>query len=305
MSEPQIGIFALGDASQSFLEFVLRSEGAASQAVEAVANLNDLRKTIQEVNLVVGFRPELWRQVVPRDAPSDAQSFSVDLVGPDGYRVPATQADIVIWLAAASYDTVFDFAVKVVQRLSSVATLAREVIGWAYRRNRDLTGFEDGTENPALPSAFDIVYIPEGEPGAGGSILLLQQWKHLTDQWMALDIAVQEKVIGRTKPDSIEFPEDRLPADSHVARTTLVENGQELDIFRRNTPYGSVSDHGTLFVGFAKQQHRLQRMLERMAGIPDGIRDALTRYTVPLTGSYYFIPALSTLATLASPTQES
>ena len=91
-----------------------------------------------------------------------------------------------------------------------------------------------------------------------------------------------------------------MPADSHVTRTTLDEGGDELKIFRRNTPYGGIGEHGTIFVGFAKDQHRLMHMLERMAGIGDGVRDALTRYTRPLTGSYYFIPALSTLSRFAN-----
>jgi porphyrinogen peroxidase len=301
MSEPQFGIFALGDPSHSFMEFMLHPDASPSNAVRAIADLHNPRKTIEGVNLVVGFRPELWRKVVPADTPADAKSFDQDLVGPDGYTMPATQADIFVWLAGAAYDNVFDVATTIVQPLISFSTLVREIAGWVYQTNRDLTGFQDGTENPDLVAAPDVVLIPEGNPGAGGSILLLQQWKHHTDMWRELPITSQERVIGRTKADSVEFPEDRMPKDSHVSRTTLVENGQELKIFRRNTPYGRVGDHGTMFIGFAKRQHRLQGMLERMAGIGDHVRDALTLYTVPLTGSYYFIPALSTLATLASP----
>ena len=43
------------------------------------------------------------------------------------------------------------------------------------------------------------------------------------------------QAVGRTKADSIE--RDDKPADSQVARTVVEENGAELDIFRRNTPY--------------------------------------------------------------------
>ncbi len=301
MSTPQAGIFALGDPSHSFMELTLHSDASASNAVRAVADLHDPRKTIEGVNLVVGFRPELWRKVAPGDTPADTKGFDQAIVGFDGYTMPATQADIFLWIAGAAYDNVFDVGTAIVQRLGLFSTLVREVTGWTYQHNRDLTGFQDGTENPDLVAAPDVVLIPEGEPGAGGSIVLVQQWKHKSEIWFALEVSEQERVIGRTKADSIEFPEDRMPADSHVTRTTLVENGEELKIFRRNMPYGGVGDHGTVFVGFAKQQHRLQRMLERMAGIGDGVRDGLTLYTVPLSGSYYFVPALSTLATLATP----
>ena len=32
-------------------------------------------------------------------------------------------------------------------------------------------------------------------------------------------------------------------------------------------------------------------MLESMAGLRGGVRDALTRYSRPLTGAYYFVPS--------------
>jgi putative iron-dependent peroxidase len=301
MSTPQTGIFSLGDASHSFMEFTVRSGTAATSVVSAVAQIHDPERTISGVNLVVGFRPELWRSAAPDDAPADAASFQRELVGPDGYSMPATQADLFFWIAGASYDNVFDVAAGIVDNLKQTATLAREVSGWSYQRNRDLTGFQDGTENPNLVDAPEVVLIADGEPGAGGSILLFQLWQHDADAWRALSVDAQERVIGRTKAESIEFDESRMPKDSHVTRTTLDEDGQELKIFRRNTPYGSVSNHGTVFVGFSKQQHRLQRMLEQMAGIGDGVRDALTRFSVPLTGAYYFVPALSTLARFVVP----
>jgi putative iron-dependent peroxidase len=60
-------------------------------------------------------------------------------------------------------------------------------------------------------------------------------------------------------------------------------------------PYGTVTEHGTMFVGFSAQQRRLASMLESMAGRSDGTRDALTFYTSPLTGAYYFVPSTDAL----------
>ena len=69
-------------------------------------------------------------------------------------------------------------------------------------------------------------------------------------------------------------------------------------IFCRNMPYGNVDDHGTVFVGFSADQKRLSRMLDSMAGLITGTRDALTRFTQPLTGSYYFVPSVESLRRL-------
>jgi putative iron-dependent peroxidase len=124
-------------------------------------------------------------------------------------------------------------------------------------------------------------------------VLLFQKWKHKTTEWEALPTEQQERIMGRTKLESIEL--ENKPADSHVARTDQDVFG---NIFRRNMPYGDVEDHGTMFVGFSADQKRLSRMLESMAGLVNGTRDALTRFTQPLSGSYYFVPSVEGLLRL-------
>ncbi len=67
---------------------------------------------------------------------------------------------------------------------------------WTYKESRDLTGFIDGTENPRLSVAPEVVLIPEGPPaGAGGSVVLVQKWMHDAAAFDALSIEEQEKVI--------------------------------------------------------------------------------------------------------------
>jgi putative iron-dependent peroxidase len=64
-------------------------------------------------------------------------------------------------------------------------------------------------------------------------------------------------------------------------------------------PYGTVTDHGTMFVGFSAEQERLAAMLRSMAGLIDGVRDALTTYARPLSGAYYFVPSIRGLRVLS------
>ena len=289
MSTTQSGIFALGTASHAYLELDARS-GATRDLISAVASLREPHTTMGGVNLVSGFRPELWCEVFPDDAPSRVEGFNRDLVGPDGYTMPATQHDAVLWLSGSAYDVVFDTARDAIAALEAVALLADETSSWPYRHDRDLTGFIDGSENPNLIDVAELATIPEGRPGAGGSILLLQKWSHDVTAWEALPVEQQEQVIGRTKDESVEL-DDKAP-DSHVARTDQDQFGK---IFRRNMPYGTVTDHGTMFVGFSADQRPLATMLESMAGLADGVRDALTRYTQPLTGAYYFVPSTQSL----------
>jgi porphyrinogen peroxidase len=293
MANPQSGIFALGTASHAYLEFDLTEGREQRDLVSAIASLREPRTTMGGVNLVAGFRPSLWRRVAPDEASADVEDFAEDLVGVDGYVMPATQHDAVLWLSGSAYDVIFDVARAAIAELAELASVAEETSSWPYRHDRDLTGFIDGTENPTLIDAPGVALIPEGNPGAGGTILLLQKWVHDAASWEALTDEEQEQVMGRDKLNSVEL--DDKPDDSHVASTDQDEFGK---IFRRNMPYGTVTDHGTMFVGFSSERRPLSAMLEGMAGLDDGTRDALTRYTRPLTGAYYFVPSTESLQRL-------
>ena len=70
-------------------------------------------------------------------------------------------------------------------------------------------------------------------------------------------------------------PEARLVAVADAAADRARQVATELEI---DHSYGS-----------------LEAMLESMAGVHDEVRDALTYYTRPITGAYYFIPAIEAL----------
>jgi putative iron-dependent peroxidase len=298
----QPGIFALGTPEHGYLEFDLLPGARPVDLVTAVASLVAPLSTTGGVNLVVGFRPELWAEVAEAaEVPSGARSWEDGIVGPDGWTMPATQHDAWLWVAGGDRTAVFDNGRAIVDELEAVAWLRRETAGWLYRHDRDLTGFIDGTENPSLLEAPEVALVPEGEPGAKSSVVLVQLWEHNSNGWEKLSQEEQERVIGRTKPDSIELDEETMPPDSHVSRSALEVDGQELPIFRRNVAYGTATRHGTMFVGFSREQWRLEEMLRQMAGVGDGIRDALTRYTRPVTGGYYTVPSVDALLRFAPP----
>jgi porphyrinogen peroxidase len=291
MASPQTGIFALGTTSHAYLEFDVRASADPAAAVAVVARLREPRTTIGGVNLVAGFRPELWAATAPDAAPPGVTGFNEPVTGPNDYEMPATQHDIVLWLTGAGYDVVFDLSRDILIELAGHATLAHEMVGWPYHHDRDLTGFIDGTENPTLVEAMSVALVPPGSPGEGGSILLLQEWEHDAVAWEALTVGAQEAVMGRRRGDSVEL--DAKPSTSHVGRTDQDDFGK---IFRRNIAYGSIARHGTIFVGFSARQHILATMLDSMAGRAGAPRDELTRFTRPVTGAYYVIPSAEQLA---------
>jgi putative iron-dependent peroxidase len=174
MAIAQTGIFAVGDSAHIYLELAASAGITPERLVRAVVVIHEPRTTVGGANVVVGFRPELWQEVAAHDAPAGLHGFNAPLTGSEGFGMPATQADLFVWIAGASYDIVFDLARETLAKLAPVATLVRELDGWSYKHSRDLTGFEDGTENPALMIAPSIATMPDGLPGAGGSVLLFQ-----------------------------------------------------------------------------------------------------------------------------------
>jgi putative iron-dependent peroxidase len=281
--------------SHAYLELDARPAADPGELVRRVASLREPRTTIGGVNLVAGFRPELWAAVAPDACPPGLRGFTQPVVGADGYTLPATQHDVVVWLAGAAYDVVFDLSRGVASDLGALASLAHEIVGWPYHRDLDLTGFIDGTENPTLVEATAAAIVEPGTPGEGGSVLLLQQWEHDALSWERLPVAQQEVVIGRRKVGGDEL--EPRPETSHVARTDQDRFGK---ILRRNIGYGTLALHGTIFVGFSKDRDRLDAMLDSMVARGGGSRDRLTDFTRAVTGAYYFVPSSEALAAFAA-----
>ncbi len=174
-----------------------------------------------------------------------------------------------------------------------------EIAGFVYRDSRDLTGFIDGTENPAIEEAYEVATLGPAERGAGGSFALVQRWVHELDRFHALSGEDQEGVIGRTKVDSEELDEGITPPTAHISRVVIEENGAELEIYRRSVPYGTTGELGLQFVAFSADPRRYERMLNRMFGhTDDGLHDRLTEFSRPVASAYYFVPSLDELGSV-------
>jgi putative iron-dependent peroxidase len=171
MYTPQSGIFALGTSSHAYLEFDLLDEKKSKEFAAAVSALHEPRTTTGGVNFVIGFRPELWCAIVPDDAPSGVEGFNQEIRGAEGFAMPATQHDGLVWLSGSACDVVFDMARSIIGDLREHASLGEETSSWSYRHDRDLTGFIDGSENPTLLDAPADALLPEGVAGAAGSVL--------------------------------------------------------------------------------------------------------------------------------------
>jgi len=178
-----------------------------------------------------------------------------------------------------------------------------EVHGFNYFDDRDLIGFVDGTENPVDQAAIDAAIIGDEDPSFnGGSYVMVQKYLHDLQRWNTVPVEQQEKIIGRTKLSDIELDDATKPSYAHNALTTIVENGEELDIVRDNMPFGDVGkgEFGTYFIGYARSPQRIEQMLQNMfVGRPPGNYDRLLDYSKAVTGTLFFVPSATFLEDVA------
>ncbi len=215
----------------------------------------------------------------------------------------STPGDLLFHIRAARMDLCFELASLIMERLDGVAAIADEVHGFSYFDERDLLGFVDGTENPTGPAAVSATIIGAEEPAyAGGSYVIVQKYLHDLTGWNALPVEEQEKIIGRSKLSDVEMDDSVKPANAHNALTTIVVDGDEVDIVRDNMPFGQVGsgEYGTYFIGYARSPATTEQMLTNMfIGSPPGNYDRILDFSTAVTGTLFFVPAQTMLDGLA------
>ena len=112
MYTPQAGIFALGTSSHVYLEFDLLDAQRCREFASTISAIREPRTTTGGVNFVIGFRPELWRDIAQIDAPSGVEGFNKEIQGTEGFVLPSTQHDALVWLSGSAYDVVFDMGAR-------------------------------------------------------------------------------------------------------------------------------------------------------------------------------------------------
>ena len=294
MITPQNGIFAQGTHCHYFLELDVREGIGPKRALASFRRLRAPDVSAGGVNFVIAFGANYWRAIAPDQAPADLGPFT-DVSGTSGKTAPAKQHDVWIWINGSTPDVAFEHARSAWLAVRDAATLASEQPCFVYRDSRDLTGFIDGTANPEPLDAPNIALIPPGQPGGGGSHVLVMRWVHDLEAFHALPVSEQEQIVGRTKPDSVKLKGEQRHPKGHLARVQGDEDGPEIEIYRRSVPYGTVAEHGLYFVAFSAERSRYDQMLSRMFGAAgDGLHDRLTEFSRPVSAAYYFAPSLTT-----------
>lgn len=281
MSQVQKGILAPVPKQARYLSFTIAPEKNPAGSLRNLCKLADGDKT------VVGLGQSLVRALG-----REVRGLEVfpGYTGA-GFDVPSTPAALWCWLRGDDRGELLHRARAIVQSVAPVLQLEHTIDGFRYKSGFDLSGYEDGTENPKGAAAVKAaVSAGQGTGLDGGSFVAVQQWVHKLDTFEAMTAHKQDYTIGRRKRDNKEL--GTAPASAHVKRTAQESFNPAAFILRRSMPWAEAQQAGLVFVAFGNSFDAFDALLRRMVGAEDGIVDALFTFTRPISGSYFWCPPM-------------
>ena len=221
--------------------------------------------------LALGAEVEALRTLEPR-------------VGP-GFEVPSTPEALWLWFRGKDRGEVLHASLDTMRALAPAFEPTNVVDSFQYGLSRDLTGYEDGTENPEGDAARAAAFAEDGS-----SFVAVQQWVHDLAHFNSFSQEERDHVIGRRLSDNEEL--DDAPPSAHVKRTAQEDFEPEATVLRRSMPWADAECEGLVFVAFGHGFDAFDALLSRMVGDQDGVTDALFRFTRPVTGAFFWCPPM-------------
>lgn len=281
MSNVQTGILAPLPALGRYLGFGARPQGDLRAALRALAELADGQA------VVLGLGESLVRGL-GREIPG-LRSFA-GAVGP-GLALPATPAALWCWLRGDDRGDLVHLTRKLQAAAGDALALEQVIEAFRHGPGLDLSGYEDGTENPNGDDAVHAAVVAgQGAGLDGSSFVAVQQWLHDFGLFDAMSPREQDQSIGRRRSDNVEL--DDAPASAHVKRTAQESFEPEAFVLRRSMPWAEGQRSGLVFVAYGRSFDAFEAQLRRMVGAEDGITDALFRFTRPISGAYFWCPPM-------------
>lgn len=206
-----------------------------------------------------------------------------------GIEIPTTPHALWCWIRGADRGDLLHKARKVRSLLADAFDIDHTTDAFRFDKFRDLTGYEDGTENPTGDDALAASILQSDDDNLNGSsFVAVQRWTHDLDKFQSMSHTQQNHTFGRDQESNEEL--DEAPESAHVKRTAQEDFEPEAFVVRRSMPWANETEEGLVFVAFGKSFDAFEALLNRMIGADDGIIDGLFSFTRPVTGSYFWCP---------------
>ncbi|MBG9388784.1 Dyp-type peroxidase [Caenimonas aquaedulcis] len=286
----QPGILDSVPAVARYVTFQLSHDSGGAQGVkDALARLSPL---VNGSDVVLGIGPALV-DALGAEVPG-LHEFP-DLSG-HGVKVPSTPGTLWCWVRGDDLGDLLHLTRKVQKALAPTFAVRHVVDAFRHSlgksgHGRDLTGYEDGTENPTGDAAKEAAFVAGlGDGLDGSSFVAVQQWVHDLDAFEALAGPDQDKHFGRRRSDNEEL--DDSPTSAHVRRTAQEDFDPPAFMLRRSMPWMMSMQAGLMFVAFGRSHYAFEAQMKRMAGHDDGVVDAMFAISKPVNGAYFWCPPM-------------
>lgn len=273
MPTPQPGILQPLPPLSRYLVFALEPDTDVAAGLKALVDVVDGDATLAGIG-------EATLSAIGRSVPG-LRPFP-PLAGP-GVSIPSTPAALWLWLRGDDRGELLLRSRHLEQALAPAFRLVETWDGFKHGSGRDLTGYEDGTENPEGDDAVAAAIAADG-----ASLVAVQRWEHNFNRFEAMQPEERDHCIGRRRSDNEEL--DDAPESAHVKRTAQESFDPEAFVVRRSMPWADASAAGLMFVAFGHSLDAFEAQMRRMVGLDDGIVDALFRFTRPVSGAYFWCP---------------
>lgn len=281
MNIPQPGILLPVPNQARYLSFSLSDPTLIKQGVHMLRELADGEYT------VVG----LGQTLVSALNATIPGLKNFPMITAPGLAIEGVPEVLWIWLRGEERGEILLRSQRLAKALAPAFQLAEVWDAFKYAEGRDLSGYEDGTENPTGDEAISAAIVGTGSLApTGSSFVAAQRWRHNFDSLTSMPGSEQDNCIGRRLADNEEM--DDAPESAHVKRTAQESFSPEAFVLRRSMPWAEGNDGGLMFVAFGASFYAFEAQLRRMVGADDGIVDAIFKFTQPVSGAYFWCPAL-------------
>lgn len=267
-------------------------------------NSMKIRFPYDNFKFAMGIGADAWERLFPlSEKPKELARFS-EIKGKEKTAV-STEGDLFFHIRADKMDVCYEMMLIIHKLLKDVIDPVDETHGFRFRDGRAIFGFVDGTENPDIEEAQDVVYIDdEKDPYQDGTYVLAQKYTFDLDLWETLTIEQQELVVGRTKEYDLELSDDKKPSNAHTEISKAHDSmGEEVKIMRANIAFAEPSKNifGSYFLGYSKDFSITLQMLQHMfEGKDSDSHDSILDYFSTVSGNLFFVPSYEQLDKIAT-----
>ncbi|XP_076104817.1 dye-decolorizing peroxidase YfeX-like [Mytilus galloprovincialis] len=303
----QPSVFSQGKDHALYLWIHLKPTANVKEVGRACAKIQSLVDKVtdpkmsdesDEIWAGVGFGPNIYKQLGGNPKENYTYAYRKGSLG----EMPSSGGDVFIHAKCNTVSKLFELSQLFLNSLPAGSVdNAEDIFSFVYQNGRDLSGFIDGTENPADDESRQKVAV---EKDTGGSYVITQKWIHDLKLISSEKDKTMEGWVGRTRADSIELK--KKSTSSHVARMTggvNFEQKKAFEMVRQSMPFGNVTgEAGLFFIGYTASPENLNFMLDRMVGAGsggDGVSDDIMRLTKNVKGTYWYFPGVAELRKMA------